>query len=185
MKFPCIVPDGVSGDWRVETFVVSQKDSDWTRIRATFHPNEFVAAGTYKRLMRRNTVVMSNTEMELRTNRAIISAAHGRILINGLGLGVVLTAILEKPQVEHVTVVEKSDDVIKLVAPSFAKDRVTIIHGDAFDHAPMKGERFGAVWHDIWDSICGDNLAQMRQLKQKYCRRTDWQGCWGYYECLR
>jgi hypothetical protein len=51
--------------------------------------------------------------------------------------------------------------------------------------AMMKGERYGMVWHDIWDSFCGDNLPEMTRLKRKYGRRADWQGCWGEWQCRR
>ena len=77
-------------------------------------------------------------------------------------------------------------DVLRLVAPTFAANpRVTIVEGDAFTHPLKRGERFGAVWHDIWDFICADNLEQMRQLRRRYCRRADWQGCWAFYETMR
>lgn len=186
IQFKCKVPDGVSGDWRVETFTVSKADSDFTKIRAAIHPDEFVEAGTYKRLMRGLTVVMSNTRFEVDTNSSIIHHAKGTVLINGLGLGLVVSELLKKEAVQHITVIEQSPDVIKLVAPSFAGNpRVTIIEGDALEHTPKKGERWDYVWHDIWDFICSDNLAAMRQLKRKYARRTGWQNCWGYYQCLR
>lgn len=181
-----MVPNGVSGDWKVETFEVSKEESSFSRIRAMQNPNEYVEAGTYKRLMRRGTVVMSNTRMELETNRPIIRAAQGSVLINGLGLGMVLTAILPRTTVKEVIVVEKSSDVIRLVAPTFLEDkRVTIIEGDAFTYQPPKGKRYDCVWHDIWDTICSDNLQQMSQLTRKYARRCDWQDCWAKIECLR
>ncbi len=184
-EFPCVVPDGTSGDWKVETFEVSKREAEFSGIRAIMHPEERVEAGTYKRLTRKGTVVMSNTQMEMRTNKAIIFNARGRVLINGLGLGLVLTAILKKSEVEHVTVIEKSEDVIKLVGPSFSKERVTIIHADAYEYKPKKGERFDTIWHDIWDFICGDNVKEMQQLRRKWCRRATWQGFWCQYECMR
>jgi len=178
-------PDGRSGDWAIETFEVSKQEADFARIRSMFRPLESVEAGTYKRLVRGRTIVMSNTQMELRTNRAIMHRAKGHILINGLGLGVVLAYILGKPEVESVTVVEKSADVIALTAPHFTDKRLNIVHADAYEYKPEKGVRFAAVWHDIWDDICADNLTSMTRLKRKYGRRTDWQGCWSEYECQR
>lgn len=174
------VPDGVCGDWRIESFTVSDQESRWTALR----PREYVAPGTYKRLMRGRTVVMSNTPMEIRTNWSIVHRATGSVLINGLGLGMVLAAILEKPEVEAVTVVEIAEEVITLVGPTYQSDpRVEIIHADAMAYRPAKGQRFNAVWHDIWDYICADNLTQMRTLHRRYGRRADWQGSWCRYEC--
>ncbi len=178
-------PDGVSGKWAIETFEITKREADFARIRSIFRPLEAVEAGHYKRLVRNGDVIMSNTQMELRTNSAIMHRAKGHVLINGLGLGVVLAYILNKPEVVSVTVVEQSEDVIKLTAPHFTDKRLTIVHADAFTYAPEKGKRFMAVWHDIWDDICSDNLAAMTKLKRKYGRRTDWQGCWSEYECQR
>ncbi len=53
------------------------------------------------------------------------------MLINGLGLGMVLHAILQKDDVTHVTVIEKEQDVINLVAASFATDLRVEINADA------------------------------------------------------
>ncbi|MBN8955005.1 MAG: hypothetical protein J0H17_00095, partial [Rhizobiales bacterium] len=108
--------------------------------------------------------------------------AKGHVLINGLGIGMVLAAVLRRPEVQRVTVVEIDPDVVALVSPHYPDARVTVIQSDAFDYAPPKGERYGAVWHDIWDTICANNLPSMTRLKRKYGRRTDWQGCWGEHE---
>lgn len=180
------VPDGVCGDWRVETFTVSEEDAKMTRMRAMFSGSRDaeVPAGTYKRLMHGHDVVMSNTPMEVRTNATFIRKATGDVLINGLGLGMVLTAILKKPEVTSVTVVEIAEEVIELVGPTFRHDpRVTIVHADATTYQPKKGQTFDAVWHDIWTFITADNLDEMKTLHRKYGRRTQWQASWCRAQC--
>lgn len=179
------VPDGVRGDWRVESFTVSDEEARRTLLRAAVKGcGEYVPPGNYKRLMRGGIVVMSNTPMEARTHRAFFRRAKGSVLINGLGLGMVLTAILRKPEVDSVTVIEASAEVIDLVAPTFRGDpRVRIVHASAFDYQPAKGERFDAVWHDIWDYICADNLPEMHRLHRRYARHTDWQASWCRDQC--
>lgn len=182
------VPVGQSGQWRVEEFTVSESDSKFTEKLAAIRGcrDEFVPAGTYKKLVFDDVVVMSNTPMEIRTNKEFIRRAKGNVLINGLGLGMVLTAILKKPEVNSVTVVEISEDVISLTGPTFASDpRVKIVHCSAFDYKPAKGERFDCVYHDIWPFITDENLADMKVLHRKYSRRADWQASWAYLECLR
>lgn len=172
------VPDGECGDWKVETFTVGEPTA-----RMFCRPSEYVPPGTYKRLTRGHVVVMSNTPMEEHTNRPIIRHAKGDVMINGLGLGMVLTAILAKEDVRSITVIEKSSEVIQLVGPSFADERVTIVHDDALTHKPEKNARYDAVWHDIWDFICADNLEDMKLLHRRYGRRADWQGSWARGEC--
>ena len=182
----CRVPDGISGHWKIETFEVSKEDASFSRIRAIMHPEEIIEPGTYKRLTHQGDVVMSNTPMEIATNRAIIRMATGRTLLNGLGLGMVPAAILPNPKLTELWIVEKSADVIRLVGPTVTKDtRVRLIHSDAMTYRAPKGVRFNAVWHDIWNSFCSDNLPQMATLTRRYARRSDWQGCWGYAQCLR
>jgi spermidine synthase len=100
-------------------------------------------------------------------------------VINGLGLGVCLKAILEKTEIESVTVIEKSKDVINLVEPSFLDDpRVTIIHADALEWKAPRNVKYDFVWHDIWDDICTNNLETMGTLHRKYARRSGWQDSW-------
>ena len=178
MNSKITIPDGVSGDWRVESFEVTEQESKFSMIRAMQHPEEYVLPGKYQRLMRGGTVVMSDTRMEMNELRPIKYSAKGNVLLNGLGLGVCLRIVLQKPEVLNVTVIEKSLDVINLVGNYFNDSRVSIVNADAFEWIPPKGVRYDAVWHDIWDDMCSDNLKEMTQLKRKYSRKSDWQGCW-------
>lgn len=189
MSIKVTVPDGKLGDWAVSTFEASEKDAKWHNARALLAPGaRTIEPGKYKSLTRNGYLVMSNTQAEIRDHLSFIWKAKrgGNIMINGLGLGVALSAILESDKVTSVTVIEKSADVITLVGPSFAHDkRVKIIHADAFEWKPPKGVRYSAVWHDIWDDICADNLPEMTRLHRKYGRRTDWQGSWCKDLCKR
>ena len=187
MRIEVTVPDGVSGNWKVSSFSVSQCEYEVTRMRATFRGGRgIVPVGNYKQLLCNGTIIMSNTPDEIRDHISFIRRGllSKNILINGLGLGMCVTAILESDIVEKITVIEKSEDVIKLVAPTFKDEpRVEIIHADAFTFKPPKGVRYGAIWHDIWTYLCVDNLPEMHKLHRKYGRRTNWQGSWGRGIC--
>lgn len=177
-----------SGNWRIEPFSVSDEGAQLNAIRSTFSFSDrgrYVPAGEYERLMRGSTVVMSNTPDELRDLWRFQAAAHGTVLINGLGLGCAVKMALEKPIVTTVAVVEISADVIALIAPRFSDPRLTIVCADAFSYKPTPGFRWNVVWHDIWDAICGDNLSEMARLHRKYGRRCDWQGSWCRFQCER
>jgi spermidine synthase len=156
--------------------------------------------GWYTRLTRNGSIIMSDTPDEIRDHWDVIRRANGRVLINGLGLGVVLNACLSKVlsddgtsagremAVEHATVVEKNQDVIDLVGSYYEDrfgDRLTIVHADALEWKAPRGERYNVVWHDIWDDICADNLDSMKKLHRKYGRRCDWQGSWCRHLCER
>lgn len=178
----CSVPDGKSGDWTVSTFELTEKDVALDNLSFTFAGQGWMCcrAGVYRKLTCKGRgVIMSNTPMEVRTNYDAYRLATGRVLINGLGLGMLLEGILSKPDVTYVRVIEFEEDVIKLVGPTYLKDkRVEIIHADAYFYSPAKGEKFDYVWHDIWDTINGENLPLMAKLTRRYGRRAEKQGVW-------
>jgi hypothetical protein len=184
---PIDVPDGESGDWKVTTFTVNDEEAKRFNLANLFggvHGRD-IKPGTYKKLTCKGRgIIMSNTPAEIRDHNYFIYKATGSVLINGLGLGVVLKAILAKPEVTSVTVIEKEEDVIKLVAPYYTDPRVTIIHADAYEWKPAKGIKYDYVWHDVWDNICTDNLEGMGKLHRKYGRRTAWQDSWSRDTCI-
>lgn len=174
------VAEGVSSKWQVTKFEVVRKEAGLYNLRLIRdgHWRRVVPLGWYTRLTHNGSVVMSDTPSESHENAEAQRRATGRVLINGLGLGFLLQAVLRKPDVRHVTVVEKSRDVIRLVKPSVADDRVRIVCADAMTWRPAKGEKFDVAWHDIWPDIDEDNKVEMQLLKRAYGRRVGWQGCW-------
>ncbi|MBT6046419.1 MAG: hypothetical protein HOG49_06325 [Candidatus Scalindua sp.] len=190
MEIKIDVPVGKKGIWEIDEFEISERQAQEFNMRALFqfsssNSDRRVEAGTYKRLVRDGKdTIMSNTPAEINDCAHFIRMAHGKVLINGLGLGVVLTAILKKKEIKSVVVIEKEKDVIDLVAPTFKDKRLTIINEDAYEYKPPKGERYDFVWHDIWDDLCSDNLELMGKLHRKYGRRTSWQDSWGKLICL-
>lgn len=187
MNIEINVPDGKSGEWEVSTFTVSNDDAKLFNLREMMHRScRTIYPGTYKKLTRNNYIIMSNTPAEIRDHIHFIHLASGSVLINGLGLGVAFSAILKKDTVSNVTIIEKSKDVIDLVAPTYLQDkRVEIINEDAFEFKPPKNKKYDFVWHDIWDDICADNLSEMIKLHRKYARKTSWQDSWCRWECKR
>jgi hypothetical protein len=183
------VPDGTRGAWTVDTMTLTDDDVMFSNLRAARDGNHYMICppGTYKRLKHKaRGCVMSNTRMEIRTAMDAYIHAHGRVLINGLGLGMVLEGILSKDAVTHVKVVEIEQDVLDLVGPHFTKDpRVVIVQGDAYTYKPAKDEKYDYVWHDIWDDINSDNLALMGKLTRKWAQRAAAQGVWSQKEARR
>lgn len=169
--------------------VVSEDDAKWSAIRA-MQTGRHVPANDYVGLYHRGSVVMSNTPDEVRDHFEPIIAARelgGHCLVNGLGLGMVSNAML-LAGAEHVTVVEISADVIALVGPHWTErwgERLDVVEADAFEYQPPRGTRYSYVWHDIWPTICADNLDEMTRLHRKYGRRCARQGSWARYRCER
>ena len=183
MKIDVFVPEGKSNEWEVKKYTVSEIDVKKQLLHSV---RRYVPQGTYTKLMRDGVIIMSNTPDEIRDFIRVkgIRKAKGHILINGLGLGVVVQYLLDNNEVTKITVIEKSADVIKLVAPTYLRDkRVEILHADCFTYKPPKNVKYDFVWHDIWDGICSDNVEEMKKLHRKYGRKTKAQASWCRSEC--
>jgi len=187
------LPDGRSGIWKVEKYTYPESEEEAIYYILDGRP---IPPGVYTRLMRLTTRgnhsrwlgIMTDTPPEIKdiTNVLIQAQARGgRVLINGLGLGMVLKAVLSFPNITHVDVVEQSPDVIKLVAPTYNSDsRVAIHQGDAYTIEWPEGTRWNVVWHDIWDDIDPANLPYMKHLHDKYKDMCDWQDSWCRFQCM-
>lgn len=179
------VPQGIAGVHRVEQFEIPVNSIEG--VRAAMH-GRGIKPGTYTRLMRGGTLVMSDTHAERHDHIYAVYDAHGHVLIGGLGIGMVLQAIAAKPEVTHVTVFEKYQEVVDLVWPHYkAKfgDKVSVEVCDVMDRKPRKDERYDFAWWDIWDNICGDNVEDFKAIRRRWCRRIKRQGFWCEYECKR
>lgn len=184
------VRTGEQGAWKIERFEVSEKDAEMERLHASIQGMQGrrytpVPAGEYTRLLHGGAVVMSDTPSEMYDHWEPVRRATGRVFIAGLGLGMVLQAVLDKPGVEHATVVELSEDVYSLVAPhylwKYGPDRLTIVTGDAISWTPPRGTHknpYDVAWFDIWDDKCSDNLAEITRIKRRWTRWAKWRGFW-------
>lgn len=128
-------------------------------------------------------VVMEDTLFELQTHLGFAMHARGRVLVTGLGLGCVVRGLLANPNVQHITCIEDSDDVLKLVGPYMPKERLTIIQADALEWTAKNQEQFDCAWHDLWtDRGNGEPHLDMwhAQLLMN-CRKTiKYQGAWAF-----
>lgn len=155
------------GDWRIETVEIPE---DYARMRNVFIKNPLMKleGGIYKKLINRiDGVVMSNTPMERKTHIEAINKAKGNVLVAGLGLGIYLQNIKDKEEVTSITVIEKSKEVIELIAKYF-KDcqKIKIINEDIFNYTP--DIKFEFAFLDIWSDISEDNLVEFDILREKF-----------------
>ena len=100
---------------------------------------------------------MTLTPVDLDTCEEAISAASGKVLTYGLGLGYFAYMASEKDDVESVTVVELSDEVIRLfeshILPKMPnKNKIKIIKSDALEYAKnvMPSVGYDLVFVDTW-----------------------------------
>lgn len=176
------VPEGEKDGMRVSRFTIDQNQSACSGLGFR-SAGRGIHPGTYTRLTGDGRIWMSDTPAEwgdhLNAVFEIRRPATRRVLINGLGLGMVLKAALACEHVEHVDVVEFDQRVIDLVGPHYLTDpRVEIHHADAYAIKWTPGVRWDVAWHDIWPEIVTTNLPEMTKLHRKYGRRVGWQGSW-------
>ena len=112
---------------------------------------------------------------EMVTTWPAIAKARGRVLTFGMGLGYFTYHAAQKPEVESVTVVDISGDVLDLfrthILPQFPhKEKIKLVQKDAYAFAEqdMAGN-FDFVFADIWHDA-GDGREPYLKMKQ-YERR--------------
>ena len=179
------IPEGESGDWKVIKYTIDERKAEFFNLRNAINGRSYanIVAGTYTKLTRNGGVVMTDTPMEMDTHAEFVHQAQGYVLMNGLGLGLALQAVIAKPVVNVVMVIELSPDVINLVAPCFNHPKVTIVEGNAFTYKPElpPNGKFDVVWHDIWNEVCVDNYDEMKRLHRRYGHWAKWQGSWSRF----
>lgn len=194
------VPEGEVDGLVIKRFEVSPYDL-WN-LRQELHHGRGTRPGTYTKLVdltelddQGNPLLwMSDTDAEKSDHAEAVAhiqlSKARKVLINGLGLGMVVAAALTYDHVERVDVVERDKRVIDLVGPHYLKDsRVHIIHADAYEQ--MRGWssgprlRWDVGWSDIWPEIRADNIPGMDRLHGYYRRRCTWHGMWARQMCLK
>lgn len=143
--------------------IVHDTPSAMDRLQGSLH-GQPLTRDKYCRLFVGSSVMMTDAEFERRTNISPICEARGHALIAGLGIGLILKPFIEK--CESVTVIEKEDDVIALVAPYFPS--VTVIHADIFEWLPDRGMKFDTIYFDIWADVCPDDLEADKLLRKRF-----------------
>jgi len=173
-----LIPEGQIGVAKIQHRTPSGLDV----VRARIH-GEYLEERTLATLFVNGRMMMSDGPEEHRSNYRVVNKSKGSVLIAGLGIGMILDAILKKPEVSAVTVIEKYQDVIDLVSPFLKHSKLTIECADIFEWKPAKGWKFDTVYFDIWPDICVDNLEEISKLHQRfkfYKAKGGWMGSWNH-----
>lgn len=114
---------------------------------------------------------MTLTPVDLDTCEEAIEAAHGRVVTFGLGLGYYAYMASEKEEVDEVTVVELSSEVIDLfkrhILPQMPnRQKIKIVNMDAFEYAEkiMPKEHFDIAFVDTWRDA-SDGAPMYKRMK--------------------
>lgn len=187
------------GPWKIANFTIGEAGAKMFNLQSILNGvgSRGVKPGTYTKLVHaQRGVVMSDTPAEMRDLwhyehalkrfAPLATTDEKWVHIDGLGMGVTVMMALKLGY--SVEVVELDIDVIALIEPQLRKllsvcpspASLTVIHANALEWRPPKGKFYHVVWHDIWDMLCTDDLAEHAILNRRYGRRTYWQGAWGH-----
>lgn len=174
------VPAGPFGFWSVAHVAVPARATEIlvSSGLAAFGTRDYTVLRrlTWGSLLKAGEVVMEDTPYELRKHLPILLAAHGRVLITGLGLGCVVRGLLTRPEVDHIDVIEIDEALLTYIGWEFAKDpRVTLHHGDA-ETIELDGQ-WDFAWHDVWSEKESLQLIHTR-LMVRWLHQCQRQGAW-------
>ena len=81
--------------------------------------------------------------------KLLAKESKGKVLVGGLGLGLIIHALENNPEVKSIDVVDLNDDVIKLINPLIPHTKTTVYHGDVFDKRWFNGN-YDTIILDLW-----------------------------------
>ena len=140
----------------------------------------FTESFSFPAILENGNEWMTLTPVDLDTCEEAIAAARGRVVTFGLGLGYYAYMVAQKEDVESVTVVELSADVIKLfkthILPKMENGhKIRIVNADAFEYAEklMPSENFDLAFVDTWrDASDGAPMYERMRALEKYSENT-------------
>ncbi len=140
----------------------------------------FTESFTFPAILEGGNEWMTLTPVDLDTCEEAIAEAHGKVITFGLGLGYYAYMAAEKDEVESVTVVELSSEVINLfkkhILPQIPNaHKIKIVNADAFEYAEkiMPSENYDIAFVDTWrDASDGAPMYERMRALEKYSKNT-------------
>ncbi|PSV00601.1 hypothetical protein [Photobacterium kishitanii] len=173
----------LSNNWSIKTF-------DFSKSGYSGYFSARNDVGTGVALLENGSAMMSITPLELESMLLPYSYAHGKVVVAGLGLGLIALNLLRKPKVKQLIVLER-DEVIASNFESFlsgssltlwkeniASGRVKVVIADCQQHLePMVLDSVrdaDYMWCDIWlELFTSEALPDVQflqsQVKAKVC----------------
>ena len=154
MRIKVNIPEGVSGDFCIKHITTNNFNQSTEPL------------DTYTVLYHTNEHIMQDTTREFQEHKQFLLDAYGNVIVAGLGLGMVNQTLLENPNVDSITIVEKYQEVIDLVWNYCPKDdKIRLIHADIYEWKPDCV--FDIGWFDSW---CGENthIEYQKKMNELY-----------------
>lgn len=180
---------GKAGPWRLYLMDLCDDSDEWEASQQGAYP---MPEGLYTALFRgepiRDNLWMSDIPREIWSMWDAIEELkkphNHRVLITGLGLGVILKHALRQPHITRIDVVELDADVIRLIRPHYCDRRLHVHHGDALTIDLRPRSTWDFAYHDFWKNITAANLPTMFEVMTRYAGRVGRQFCWEQARCF-
>jgi hypothetical protein len=134
-------------------------------------------------LLKGNKTLMSSTMSLKEDYIPVIEKCSGKVLLSGLGLGIILEELVKKEDITKIIVVEKYQEVIDLVWDNINTNKAEIICDDIFNYLDDIKEEFDWMYFDVWEDKSVkthlDIVAPLRKKAQKYLPYSKIL-CWGF-----
>lgn len=137
-----------------------------------------------------NQALMTDSEVELLSNKHFIDNATGDVLILGLGLGMIVFPLLDDDSVNSITIIEKEQDIIDYVGGKIknldTKNKVQIKLGDAYNYHQNQSDygKYDYIYIDFWPSLTESAFKDMEEMVITYeplkKHKNSFLRCWAY-----
>lgn len=174
-----VLTPGKNGDYELKIRTLTEEEVRFEQLRALVNGRYREIRGLvpddYMILKHKNTIIMSDTPMEQRTNLDFLRNAEGDVYIAGLGMGMIIYPLLFRENITSITVIEYAQEVIDLIGPQLEgypnSGILNIIQADALEWRPEKGTKYDTIYFDIWPRISQDNWPDMVKLHRSFGHR--------------
>lgn len=123
-------------------------------------------------------ILMVDAEDEVGPYANFVAGANGRVLLLGLGLGIMASMLLSAPLVTGVVGVEIDPILCAYVSGKLPDPRLTVVCADCWEWEPVGTFVCGyySIWH--WRNL--DTWAEKESLKHRYApvvtdQHVDWE----------
>jgi hypothetical protein len=171
------IPDNEIGNWKIKKYhgnVHNILTNHTTITDLRYIENEPIDDYTLLNHSQYGCIMM-DSEKEYKEHNLLWENLNGKILIGGLGIGMVNEKLITSNDVTKVTIVEKHQEVIDMVWPYCKKDnRFEIIHEDVETWNIPSEYYWNYAWFDTWiGGVSGDIFEYCNMLLQKYSPYCD------------
>lgn len=117
---------------------------------------------------------------EIEAYREFVAAASGRVLLIGVGLGILASLLLMKPEVTEIVATDIEPVLLDYCGALTEDGRVRLVQVDAWNVSWLAGMRFDHCYISIWHVRNLSTWGEKEELRSKYapfCGRVwvDWE----------